>query len=106
MKITYLLAVLLVLPSLATPTTAHEQTHNGSTRAQHREPRGCRSLVERRMHDRPRPERVRRAYVDLWQQRRAIPKRILIRRRLTPSAPNCSHAIVPMLHGQNVKRVE
>ncbi len=34
MKITYLLAVLLVLPSLATPTTAHEQTHNGSTRAQ------------------------------------------------------------------------
>jgi hypothetical protein len=34
MKIAYLLAALLLAPSLATPTTAHEQTHKGSTRAQ------------------------------------------------------------------------
>jgi hypothetical protein len=33
MKITYLLAVLLLAPSLATPTTAQEQTHKRVTRA-------------------------------------------------------------------------
>jgi hypothetical protein len=34
MKITYLLAALLLVPSLATPTTAQEQTHKSVTRAQ------------------------------------------------------------------------
>jgi hypothetical protein len=33
MKITYLLAALLLVPSLATPTTAHERTHKSVTRA-------------------------------------------------------------------------
>ncbi len=33
MKITYLLASLLLAPSLATPTTAQEQTHKRVTRA-------------------------------------------------------------------------
>jgi hypothetical protein len=32
MKITYLLAALLLVPSLATPTTAHERTHKSVTR--------------------------------------------------------------------------
>jgi hypothetical protein len=34
MKITYLLAALLLMASLATPTTAQEQTHKRGTRAQ------------------------------------------------------------------------
>ncbi len=34
MKTTYLLAALLLVPALATPTTAREQTHKGGTRAQ------------------------------------------------------------------------
>ena len=34
MKITYLLAALLLVPSLATPTTAQEPTHKSVTRAQ------------------------------------------------------------------------
>ena len=34
MKIAYLLAALLLVPSLATPTTAQEQTHKSVTRAQ------------------------------------------------------------------------
>jgi hypothetical protein len=34
MKITYLFAALLLVPSLATPTTAQERTHKSITRAQ------------------------------------------------------------------------
>lgn len=34
MKISYLLAALLLVPSLATPTTAQERTHKSVTRAQ------------------------------------------------------------------------
>src|SRR5947209_605345 len=29
-------------------------------------PRGCRSTLERRLYDRPRPKPVRSAHVDLW----------------------------------------
>ena len=43
-------------------------------------PRGCCSALERRLHDRPRPNRMRRAHVGLWQPPRAftIPERVLI----------------------------
>ena len=34
MKITYLMAALLLVPSLATPTMAQERTHKSVTRAQ------------------------------------------------------------------------
>jgi hypothetical protein len=34
MKISHLLAALLLVPSFATPTTAQEQTHKSVTRAQ------------------------------------------------------------------------
>jgi hypothetical protein len=34
MKITYLLAALMLVPSLATPTTAQERTHKSVIRAQ------------------------------------------------------------------------
>jgi len=43
-------------------------------------PRSCCSALERRLHDRPRPNQMRRADVDLWQPPRAftIPERVLI----------------------------
>ena len=43
-------------------------------------PRGCCSALERRLHDRPRPNRMRRADVGLWQPPRSftIPERVLI----------------------------
>jgi hypothetical protein len=61
MKIMHVLAALLLISSLATPATAQERTNKSSSR------------------DRPRPERMWRADVDLRQQRRtsAIQKRIL-----------------------------
>jgi len=69
MKITYLLAALLLAPSLATPTTAQEQTHKPVTRAHTNVIEGreiAAPPLERRLHDGPRPKRMRRADVDLW----------------------------------------
>jgi hypothetical protein len=59
MKIRYLLAALLLVSSLATPTTAQERTHTSVTRAQPNVIVGRQIAappLERCLHDGPRPK--------------------------------------------------
>jgi hypothetical protein len=69
-------------------------------------PRDHGSALERRLHDGPRPQRVRRADVDLWQQRRtrAIQKCILTCSRLAPmTSTRETHAPEPFsIHKRQV----
>ncbi len=70
MKTPQILTALLLVASLAAPATAQERVHKHSPRAQTqaiegREVGGRGTAMERRLHDRPRPKRVRRANVDL-----------------------------------------
>src|SRR5258708_4981360 len=52
-------------------SSANKQNQRSATGVRKRGPRGRGSALERRLHDRPRPKRMRRAHVDLWQPRRA-----------------------------------
>src|SRR5712692_11510982 len=50
---------------------ANKRRQRSAAGIRKRGPRGRRSALERRLHDRPRPEPMRRAHVDLWWPRRA-----------------------------------
>src|SRR5216684_6505082 len=50
---------------------ANKRRQRSAAGIRKRGPRGRGSALERRLHDRPRPEPMRRAHVDLWQPRRA-----------------------------------
>src|SRR5216684_1178088 len=51
---------------------ANKRKQRSAAGIRKRGPRGGGSALERRLHDRPRPEPMRRAHVDLWQPRRAL----------------------------------
>ena len=74
MNIKCVVAALPLVLSLSIPASVAAR---GQGRAQPRgipdgRPRGRRSVLERRVHDRPGPKLVRRADVDLWKQRLAV----------------------------------
>src|ERR1700681_3891036 len=50
---------------------ANQRKERSAAGNRNRGPRGGGSALERRLHDRPRPEPMRRAHVGLWQPRRA-----------------------------------
>jgi hypothetical protein len=60
MKIMHVMASLLLVSSLATPTTAQERTHKSVTRSRHTGSRAAKSqLHPGGLHDGPRPKRSR-----------------------------------------------
>jgi len=61
----FLVGACLLVPSLAIAATAQARTHQTYGSEEGREGR-C-SVLERRLHDRPRPKPMRRAHVGLWQ---------------------------------------